>query len=149
MKKSIEKQYLTLSILVLCGFASYCGSPAPVSGPAGEWIQGKTLSIKIEIQTEESGWETGLLSIRNDSEKVLAIVPLKITGWYKAAGKKVFELPKTMAGGEVPPGKIAAMLVLGEDPFSDSLLSKEKAQADTLEKIEISIGKNELFIIKR
>ena len=132
----LSKNFYLVIGICLFSLTISCSKPHVTNGQMGEWVKGKALSLKVN--------DNSILDLQNDSEKGAPIAPLKIVGWYKNAGKKVFEIDKKRLSPPVLPAKKKIFLNINK------LLGV--SADDTIEKIQIFLGPKrdqESFIITR
>ena len=112
-------------------------------GSIGDRIKGKNLSVQgFYLNPGKSPKERPSVNVRNDSDKNFMIMPLKVTAWFKQAGKKerTFQ-PGDLAGNDqISPQK--------EIMLPGDLFNFDVAPSDPLDKLTLSIaGGQEVFTI--
>jgi uncharacterized protein YcfL len=71
------------ALVIASFFIASCSSDPGITGRNGEWIKGKALSLKATFENVGVSWE-----LRNDSDKDIAIDPIKLVFWGKSKGKQ-------------------------------------------------------------
>jgi len=66
-----------------------CSCRPGAYGKANEWIKGKALSAKVRITGAvlKGDPQVLMLYLRNDSDKVVAITPIRVVAWYGESGR--------------------------------------------------------------
>jgi hypothetical protein len=72
----------TLAVIGSLILLTACGESAGVSGSTDQWLKGKSLAVNVVFTNGGP-----LIKVRNDSTREMSIVPTRVTGWFKTAGK--------------------------------------------------------------
>src|SRR3954469_9165156 len=119
--KKISLLLFSISLLAAC--AANHG----VSGRVGDQIKGKNLSVQaFYMDPGKTPREMPSVNVRNESDQNFALMPVKITAWFKQGGKKekTFNAGQLAGNGQVAPHKeimLPAEIFKFEVPASDQL----------------------------
>ena len=130
-------------LLFLISLLTACFDKNGDSGSIGNWIKGKNLSVQaFYLNPGKSPKERPSVSVRNDSDKNFAVMPLTVTARFKQAGKKerTFKPGELAGNDQISPQK--------EIMLPGDLFNFDVTASDQLDKLTLSIaGGQEVFTI--
>ncbi len=124
-------------LLLLCSISllASCAANNGVSGKVGDQIKGKKLSVQaFYMNPDKTPKEIPTINVRNETDQNFAIMPIKITAWFKAAGKKekTLNAGTLAASGQIPPHK--------EIMLASEIFKFDVAASDQLNKLTLAFG---------
>jgi hypothetical protein len=92
----------TLAVMGSLVLLTACGESTGVRGSTDQWLKGRSLAVNVVFTNMGP-----LIKVRNDSTREMSIVPTRVTGWFKTAGKVagasvfgVFDKDASLVSGE-------------------------------------------------
>ena len=133
-----------LLLLFSISLLAACAANQGVSGRVGDQIKGKNLTVQaFYMNPGKTPKEMPSVNVRNESDQNFAIMPVRITAWFKQAGKKekTFNAGELAGSGQVAPHK--------EIMLPSEIFKFEVAASDQLDKLTLAFGPDgaEVFTI--
>jgi hypothetical protein len=159
MRSQLPRGVGAAALVLLLG-VSACGGPSGVTGPRNQWLKGKSVSVNVGVATTGIT-ESPYFNVRNDSSQPFTLSPIKVTVWYKKAGKMEREVVIEPEGSirflsketSILSARVETPPILNpqkETSLGVGLWVFDTPQFDQVEKVRVALGpgEQEIFTVK-